>query len=68
MPKESMVITSLDYKFVNYFSVLFVMLMELQVVFPAWEVDVGDEDLLLVLRFFSQLKNTKLINSDALEV
>lgn len=63
-----MVITSLDYKFVDYFSVLFVMLMELLVVFPVWEVDVGDEDLLLVLRFFSQLKNTKLINGDALEV
>lgn len=63
-----MVITSLDYKFVYYFSVLFVMLMELQVVFPVWEVDVGDEDRLLVLRFFSQLKNTKLINGDALEV
>lgn len=42
--------------------------MELQVVFPVCEVDVGDEALLLVLRLFSQLKNTKLINSDALEV
>lgn len=33
-----------------------------------WEVAVGDEDLFLVLRFFSQLKNTKLINGDALVV
>lgn len=42
--------------------------MELQVLFPVWEVDVGDEDLLPVLRFFSQLNNTKLIKGDALEV
>lgn len=42
--------------------------MELHALFPVWEVDVSDEDLLLVLRFFSQLKNTKLINGGALEV
>lgn len=43
-------------------------MVELHDDFPVRLIYVGDEDLLQVLRFFSQLKKTKLINGDALQV